>query len=44
MKLYNVDDSDGSELITDQEDETYEYLEDVSSKQSRIDKFSKFVI
>ncbi len=44
MKLYNVDDSDGSQLVTDQEDETYEYLEDVSSRQSRLDKFSKFVI
>lgn len=43
MKLYNVEDSDGS--ITDaSEEETYEYLEDVSSKQSRLDKFSKFVI
>jgi len=44
MKLYNVDDSDGSALVTDQEDETYEYLEDVSNRQSRMDKFSKFVI
>ena len=44
MKLYNVDDSDGSALVTDQEDEAYEYLEDVSNRQSRMDKFSKFVI
>ena len=43
MKLYNVDDTDGS--ITDvADDEVSEYLDDASSKQSRLDKFAKFVI
>ncbi len=43
MKLYNVDDTEGS--ITDvDDDEVSDYLEDVSSKQSRLDKFAKFVI
>ena len=44
MKLYNVDDSDGSEILTDQEEETYEYLEDTSSRQSRVNKFSNFIV
>lgn len=44
MKLYNVEDSDGSELLSSKEEETYEYLEDASNKQSRLDKFSQFVI
>jgi len=43
MKLYNVDDSEG-DITSDQEDETYEALEDISTKQSRLDKFSQFVI
>jgi hypothetical protein len=43
MKLYNVDDSEGS--ITDtNEEETFERFEDVSDKQSRLSKFSTFVI
>jgi replicative DNA helicase len=44
MKLYNVDDSEDSQLLSKEEKETYEYLEDVSSKQSRLDKFTQFVI
>jgi len=44
MKLYNVEDSTDSDLLTVDSDETYESFEDVSSKQSRLDKFSKFVI
>ena len=43
MKLYNVQDSDG-DLTSEPEDETYEALEEISSKQSRLDKFSQFVI
>ena len=43
MKLYNVDDSEG-DITSDQEDETYEALEEISTKQSRLDKFSQFVI
>jgi hypothetical protein len=43
MKLYNVEDSDGS--ITDtEEEETFERFEDTSNKQSRLNKFSTFVI
>jgi len=43
MKLYNVEDSDGS--ITDtEEEETFERFEDTSNKQSRLNKFSSFVI
>jgi len=43
MKLYNVDDSDG-DITSEQEDDTYEALEEISTKQSRLDKFSQFVI
>ena len=43
MKLYNVDDSEG-DLTSEPEDETYEALEEISTKQSRLDKFSQFVI
>jgi len=43
MKLYNVDDSD-SDITSEQEDETYQALEEISTKQSRLDKFSQFVI
>lgn len=43
MKLYNVDDSEG-DITSDQEDETYEALEEISTKQSRLDKFSQFTI
>ena len=43
MKLYNVEDSEG-DLTSEPEDETYEALEEISSKQSRLDKFSQFVI
>ena len=44
MKLYNVEDSTDTDLLTVDSDDTYESFEDVSSKQSRLDKFSKFVI
>ena len=44
MKLYNVDDSDGSQLITTEEKDTFEAFEDLSDKQSRLNKFSQFVI
>ena len=44
MKLYNVDDSDGAELLSTEETETYEAFEDLSDRQSRINKFSQFVI
>jgi len=44
MKLYNVEDSEGDNILDSAEENTYEALEDASSKQSRIDKFSKFVI
>jgi hypothetical protein len=43
MKLYNVDDEDGS--ITDTEEkETFEKFEDLSDKQNRLTKFTSFVI
>jgi archaellum biogenesis ATPase FlaH len=44
MKLYNVDDSDGSEILTTEEKDTFEAFEDLSDKQSRLNKFSQFVI
>jgi replicative DNA helicase len=45
MKLYNVEDTDASDILTEQQDEeTFEYLEDISSKQSRISKFENFVV
>jgi len=43
MKLYNVEDSDGS-IIDTEEEETFERFEDTSDKQNRFNKFSKFVI
>jgi replicative DNA helicase len=44
MKLYNVEDSDGDNILNTEDEDTFETFEDVSSKQSRLDKFSKFVI
>ncbi|MGA1433249.1 MAG: DnaB-like helicase C-terminal domain-containing protein [Candidatus Nanopelagicaceae bacterium] len=44
MKLYNVEDSDGDNVLDIQDEDTFETFEDVSSKQNRLDKFSKFVI
>ena len=44
MKLYNVDDSDGSQILTTEEEDTFEALEDLSNRQSRLNKFSQFVI
>ena len=44
MKLYNVDDSEGDITSTEEEDQTYQALEEISTKQSRLDKFSQFVI
>jgi hypothetical protein len=44
MKLYNVEDSDGADLLNSVEEEPYEAFEEISSKQSRINKFSQFVI
>jgi len=44
MKLYNVEDSDGGDLLNSVEEEPYEAFEEISSKQSRINKFSQFVI
>lgn len=43
MKLYNVEDSE-ADLLDSKEEEPYEALEEISDRQSRIDKFSKFVI
>ena len=43
MKLYNVDDSEG-DITSEEEDDTYQALEEISTKQSRLDKFSQFVI
>jgi replicative DNA helicase len=44
MKLYNVEDSSGDNILDTQDEDTFDTFEDVSSKQSRLDKFSKFVI
>ena len=44
MKLYNVEDSEGDNILETQQEDTYEAFEDASEKQNRIDKFSKFVI
>tara|TARA_A200000113_G_scaffold147071_1_gene132333 strand:+ start:387 stop:1784 length:1398 start_codon:yes stop_codon:yes gene_type:complete len=45
MKLYNVDDSEGELTTSDTpEEETFDRLEDISNRQSRLDKFSQFVI
>ena len=45
MKLYNVDDSEGDILSSDDpEEETIDRLDDISDRQSRLDKFSQFVI
>ena len=45
MKLYNVEDEDASDaLIDQQEEETFDYLQDVSNKQSRMSKFQNFVV
>ena len=45
MKLYNVDDSEGELTSSDApEEETFDRLEDISDRQSRLDKFSQFVI
>ncbi|AOV58679.1 DNA primase/helicase [Synechococcus phage S-CAM3] len=43
MKLYNVDDSEG-DITSEAEDDTYQALEEINTKQSRLDKFSQFVI
>jgi len=43
MKLYNVDDSE-ADLLDSKDEEPYEALEEIADKQSRLDKFSKFVI
>ena len=42
MKLYNVEDSEISDSSSDEE--TYEPIEDFSSKQKRLDKFSNFIV
>ena len=45
MKLYNVDDSEGELIASDApEEETFDRLDDISDRQSRLDKFSQFVI
>ena len=44
MKLYNVEDSDADNILDTEDEDTFETFEDVSSKQNRLDKFSKFVI
>jgi hypothetical protein len=44
MKLYNVDDADGDITSDAPEEETFDRLEDISDRQSRLDKFSQFVI
>jgi len=45
MKLYNVDDSEGELTASDlPEEETFDRLDDISNRQSRLDKFSEFVI
>ena len=44
MKLYNVDDSTDGDLLSTEEEHTFEAMEEVASKQSRLDKFSQFVI
>ena len=45
MKLYNVDDSEGELTASDApEEETFDRLDDISNRQSRLDKFSEFVI
>ena len=45
MKLYNVDDSEGELTSSDApEEETFDRLDDISNRQSRLDKFSEFVI
>ena len=44
MKLYNVDDSDADNILDTEDEDTFETFEDASSKQNRLDKFSKFVI
>lgn len=43
MKLYNVDDSE-AELISDKEEESLDYRDDVPDKQNRLNKFSSFII
>ena len=42
MKLYNVDDADGS--IIDSDDNPTESFDDLSDRQTRINKFSSFII
>ena len=45
MKLYNFDDSEGELTASDlPEEETFDRLDDISIRQSRLDKFSEFVI
>ena len=44
MKLYNVEDSDADNILDTEDEDTFETFEDASSKQNRLDKFSKFVI
>ena len=45
MKLYNVDDSETPlTQVDDEEEGTFDRLEDISNRQSRLDKFSQFVI
>ena len=45
MNLYNVDDSEGDILSSDApEEETMDRLDDIFDRQSRLDKFSQFVI
>jgi replicative DNA helicase len=44
MKLYNVEDSEGAELVTEAPEETFEVLEEVSERQKRLNKFSQFII
>ncbi len=43
MKLYNVEDSDGSITEVPEED-TFDKFEDLSDRQSRLNKFSSFII
>jgi replicative DNA helicase len=42
MKLYNVDDADGS--IVDSDEDTSETFDNLSDRQSRTNKFSSFII
>ena len=44
MKLYNVEDSDADNILDTEDEYTFETLEEESSKQNRLNKFSQFVI